>query len=100
MKNTKTAKPALRKQALPKSKSKAKGVSKKSQQIKDKEAQKDLDSLLSASSIFADLQSSKPESKKQELEKKIQLQQEKKEKAKLAKMDMLSQLESISNFSL
>lgn len=84
--------------ALNKTKSKSKGkVNKKSQRIKDKETQKGLDSLVSASSIFADLQANKPETKKLEKEKKTL---ERKEKVKSANNDLMAQLENISAFSL
>lgn len=92
----KNATKSIAKRAPHKSKSKSK-VSKKSQRIKDKETQKDLDSLLTSSNIFSDLQAVKPESKTLEKEKKAQ---QKKEVIKSANQDLLSQLESISNFSL
>lgn len=95
MKNTSkvAAKPGIAKtKTKPKSK-----INKKSQRVKDKETQKGLDSLLSTSSIFADLHASKPEVQKAEKEKKIQ---EKKSKAKAVNDELLTQLENIGAFNL
>lgn len=79
-----------------KSKAKSK-ISKKSQRVKDQEALKDLDSMVSASSIFAELQANKPEAKKIAQEKKTQ---ERKAAIKSVNQDLLAQLDTISSFSL
>lgn len=91
-------KSGISKATKPTSKSKS---SKKSQRLKDQAAQKDLDLLLSTSSIFADLQkqgskAAREEAKKQRLEQ----QEERKQKNKSVNQDLLSQLDDISNFSL
>lgn len=97
MKNTvkSSASKGMRKPAV-KTKAKSK-ISKKSQRVKDQEALKDLDSLVSASTIFAELQANKPEVKKIAQEKKSQ---ERKAAIKSVNQDLLAQLDTISSFSL
>lgn len=94
LKSKPLAKVSKSKSTKPKSRSKN---DKKSQKLKDQAIQKDLDNMMSTSSIFSEIQANRPEVKKMEMEKKAQT---KKETIKSTNKDLLVQLESISNFSL
>jgi hypothetical protein len=92
------AKTGISKATKPAPKSKS---SKKSQRLKDQAAQKDLDALLSTTSIFADLQKQGSKTAREEVKKqRLERQEERKQKNKSVNQDLLSQLDTISNFSL